>query len=177
MNRAMSQIAAKGNTAVKNVKNVTIWGNHSADMHVDVSHAEVSVEGKSQSVATFLGEHKEWLEKDFVSTVQNRGATVIAARGKSSAMSAANAVKDHLYDWCVGTPEGRVVSMGVISDGNPYGVAEGLMFSFPVTCSNGKWQHCQKAVSESSKKNLMVNQEKLLEELSMSGMSDTPPVR
>lgn len=170
-NRAMSQVAAKANVPVRQVKNVTIWGNHSQDMYVDITHAEVNVEGKTSSVSAALSGHKEWLEGEFISTVQNRGATVIAARGKSSAMSAANAIKDHLFDWLVGSPEGKVVSMGVISDGNPYGVADGLCFSFPLTCVHGDWKHAPQPVNDHGKKCLKVNEDKLLEEFSLSGMS------
>lgn len=172
-NRAVSQIAVKGGVGVDAVQNVVIWGNHSADMHVDVAHATVTVESKSESVHGYLGEEaKDWLDKEFVSTVQNRGATVIAARGKSSAMSAANAIKDHLRDWLHGTAEGTVVSMGVVSDGNPHSVAEGLVFSFPVTCKAGEWQHVTgREISEHSRGCLKVNEDKLKEEFSMSGMA------
>jgi malate dehydrogenase len=171
MNRATSQIAIKAGVGPKEVKNVTIWGNHSADQFPDVSHATLTVEGKTNSVVSALAEHKEWLEGEFISTVQNRGATVIKARGKSSAMSAANAVKDHIHDWLLGTASGTVVSMGVISDGNPYGVADDLVFSFPLTCSGGQWKHAAGiAVSESGQERLKVNESKLKEEISLAGM-------
>mmetsp|Transcript_31508 Transcript_31508/g.61498 ORF Transcript_31508/g.61498 Transcript_31508/m.61498 type:complete len:337 (-) Transcript_31508:344-1354(-) len=169
MNRASSQIAVKGKVPVRNVKNVTIWGNHSADQYPDVSHATITSEGKTEKVENFMSDHKTWLEEEFISTVQKRGAAVISARGKSSAMSAANAVKDHIHDWLLGTPEGQVVSMGVISDGNPYGVAEGLIYSFPVTCQGGQWKHADGiSVSDAGRACLQVNQDKLQEEISMA---------
>lgn len=167
MNRASSQIAVKAGVPVRNVNNVTIWGNHSADQYPDISNATITnAEGKFESVESALGEHKSWLDNDFISTVQNRGAAVIKARGKSSAMSAANAVKDHMHDWMVGTAPGKVVSMGVISDGNPYGVADDLIYSFPLTCSGGSWKHAEGvSVTEDGKARLKVNEQKLQEEI------------
>lgn len=172
MNRARSQLAVKGGLGVKNIKNVTIWGNHSADMYVDASHASVTVEGKSEALTSAMAEHKEWLDGDFKSTVQTRGAAVIKARGKSSAMSAANAIKDHLHDWMLGTAQGEVVSMGVISDGNPFGVAEDLVYSFPVTCpSGGQWKYADGIkLTHDHVAGLKLNEEKLKEEYSLSGM-------
>ncbi|MES1917046.1 MAG: hypothetical protein MHM6MM_008807, partial [Cercozoa sp. M6MM] len=116
------------------LQQVVIWGNHSATQVPDVSNATV----QGHAVATAV-QDDEWLRGPFVRTVQQRGAAIIKARGASSAASAANAVLDHVRDWLCGT-NGRVVSMAVCSDNNPYGVPEGLIFSFPVTCENQQWR-------------------------------------
>ena len=111
---------------------MTIWGNHSTTQYPDLFHAEVG--GKNAYEA--VGDH-EWVEGTFIPTVAKRGAAIIEARGASSAASAANAAVDHVRSWVLGTPEGDWVSMGVVSDGS-YGVPEGLIFSFPVTCADGE---------------------------------------
>jgi malate dehydrogenase len=127
-NRAAAQIAAKAGVGVGEVSKVTIWGNHSATQYPDVFHAEVA--GKPAWDA--VGQDRDWLENDFIPTVQKRGAAIIEARGSSSAASAANAAIDHVRDWALGTPSGDWVSMAVPSDGS-YGVPEGLVSGFPVT--------------------------------------------
>lgn len=131
-NRAMSQLAAKTGKTVNAVKKMIIWGNHSSTQYPDIHHATVS--GKK---AIKLVDEK-WYTKTFIPTVQQRGAAVIAARGASSAASAANAAIDHMRSWALGTAEGDWVSMGVYSDGS-YGISKGLIYSFPCTCSGGKW--------------------------------------
>src|SRR4051812_46000282 len=131
-NRAVAQLAAKTGSMVTDVKKMTIWGNHSATQYPDIFHAEVG--GKN---ASELVNDQGWLEKDFIPTVQQRGAAIIEARGSSSAASAANAAVDHVRDWAQGTADGDWVSMAIRSDGS-YGVAEGLISSFPVTTSGGK---------------------------------------
>ena len=113
-----------------------IWGNHSSTQYPDVSHA--TVDGKP---AKSLVDQK-WLDETFIPVVQQRGAAVIKARGSSSAASAASAALDHVRTWALGTAEGDWVSMGVPSDGS-YGIAEGLIYSYPVTCSNGEYQIVQ----------------------------------
>lgn len=133
-NRAAAQIALRTQSAVYNVKNVTIWGNHSATQYPDVNQGTVG----GQYIRKFLESDHTWLDSDFISTVQKRGAAIIQARKLSSAMSAANAAIDHIRDWYQGTRPGEWVSMGVMSDGR-YGVPEGLIFSFPVTCQNFEW--------------------------------------
>ena len=141
-NRAVHQIANRVGVEVEQVKNVIIWGNHSATQYPDTTHAYIAnfpSDGISEPVNTAVND-QAWMQKEFVSVVQKRGAAIIAARKLSSAASAANAVCDHMHDWWVGTQSGEVVSMGVISDGNPYGVADGIVYSFPVTCSGGKWK-------------------------------------
>ena len=133
-NRAMTQVAQKTGKPVTSVKNMTIWGNHSATQYPDVFNAKV--DGKP---AAELINDQAWIESHFIPTVQKRGAAIIDARGLSSAASAANAAIDHIRDWVQGTPQGDWVSMGIPSDGS-YGIPEGLMFGFPVTCSGGKYE-------------------------------------
>jgi malate dehydrogenase len=136
-NRAKAQLAAKAGVPITSVTRMTIWGNHSATQYPDLFHAEV--DGKN--AAELIGD-QAWLENDFIPTVQQRGAAIIEARGLSSAASAANAAIDHIHDWARGTPSGDWVSMAIPSDGS-YGVAEGLISSFPVTCSGGQYQIVQ----------------------------------
>lgn len=130
-NRAKAQLAAKAGVTVADITNMTIWGNHSATQYPDIFHAKV----KGQNAAEVVND-QEWLEKDFIPTVQKRGAAIIEARGASSAASAANAAIDAVHDWVLGTPAGDWVSMAIPSDGS-YDVEEGLISSFPVTCSDG----------------------------------------
>jgi malate dehydrogenase len=136
-NRAIAQLAAKTSSSVRDITKMTIWGNHSATQYPDIFHAEVG--GKN---AAELVNDQAWLEGDFIPTVQQRGAAIIEARGLSSAASAANAAIDHVRTWALGTPEGDWVSMAIPSDGS-YGVPEGLMSSFPVTCSGGEYSIVQ----------------------------------
>jgi malate dehydrogenase len=135
-NRAMSQLAAKTGGAMADIKRVTIWGNHSATQYPDINHATVA--GKS---ATELVD-RAWIADEFIPRVQKRGAEVIEARGHSSAASAAYAGLSHMRDWVGGTPDGDWLSMVVPSDGS-YGIAEGLMYSFPVTISGGQYKIVQ----------------------------------
>ena len=137
-NRAKAQLAAKAGVHTSAVTKMTIWGNHSASQYPDVFHAEVDGRPAFEAVG---GDHA-WLENDFIPTVQQRGAAVIKARGLSSAASAANAAVDHIRTWSLGTPEGDWVSMGITSDGS-YGVPEGIISSFPVTCRDGRYQIVQ----------------------------------
>ncbi len=130
-NRAIAQLSKKTGAAVKDITNVTIWGNHSATQYPDIFHAKVGGEDAAEKI-----DDQEWLENDFIPTVQKRGAAIIDARGASSAASAANAAIDHVHDWVLGTPSDDWVSMAIPSDGS-YGVQEGLISSFPVTCSGG----------------------------------------
>ena len=129
-NRAVAQLAARPAPRSRDVTHMTIWGNHSATQYPDIFHAQVG--GKAAFEA--VGSDQAWVEGDFIPTVQKRGAAIIEARGASSAASAANAAIDHVRDWALGTRDGDWVSMGLCSDG-AYGVPEGLISSFPVTCS------------------------------------------
>jgi malate dehydrogenase len=136
-NRAKSLLAKRLGRPVSSIRKMTIWGNHSTTQYPDLFHCEVD----SQSAYQLVGDH-EWVDGEFIPTVAKRGAAVIAARGASSAASAANAAIDHMRDWVLGTPEGDWVSMGVPSDGS-YGVPEGLMSSFPCVVRDGRWQIVQ----------------------------------
>ena len=136
-NRAIAQVAAKTGTTVSDITKMTIWGNHSATQYPDLFHAEV----KGQNAAALVND-QAWLEGDFIPTVQQRGAAIIEARGLSSAASAANAAIDHMRTWALGSAEGDWVSMAIPSDGS-YGVAEGIISSFPVTCSGGEYSIVQ----------------------------------
>lgn len=138
-NRAKSQIALKLGVTADDVKNVIIWGNHSSTQYPDVNHAKVKLQGKEVGVYEALKDDS-WLKGEFITTVQQRGAAVIKARKLSSAMSAAKAISDHIRDIWFGTPEGEFVSMGVISDGNSYGVPDDLLYSFPVVIKNKSWK-------------------------------------
>ena len=133
-NRAMAQLAAKAGKHVSEIDGLCIWGNHSATQYPDIHRASVAGERAMSMI------DMDWYTADFIPTVQQRGAAIIEARGASSAASAANAAIDHMRDWVLGTDS--VVSMGVYSDGS-YGVAEGLIYSFPVTCQGGDWSIVQ----------------------------------
>lgn len=136
-NRARAQLAAKARRPVADVTNVTIWGNHSATQYADAFNARICGKPADQWIAD-----DAWIAFDFLPTVAKRGAAVIAARGRSSAASAANATIDHVRDWLLGTPRGDWTSMAVVSDGS-YGVPAGLISSFPVRCHSGEWEIVQ----------------------------------
>ena len=136
-NRAKAQLGQKLDVTVNDITNMTIWGNHSATQYPDLFHCNVNGENAAAKV-----DDQEWLEGTFIPTVQQRGAAIIEARGLSSAASAASAAVDHVHDWVLGTPEGDWVSMAIPSDGS-YGVPDGLMSSFPVTCSGGEYSIVQ----------------------------------
>ena len=135
-NRAMTQMAQKTGTTVNDVTNMTIWGNHSATQYPDLFNAKVNGKAAIDLV------DQAWYENDFIPTVQQRGAAIIKARGASSAASAANAAIDHMRSWALGTEGNDWVSMGVYSDGS-YGIAEGLIYSFPCRCKDGDWEIVQ----------------------------------
>ncbi|KAE8734143.1 malate dehydrogenase [Hibiscus syriacus] len=158
-NRALGQISERLNVQVSDVKNVIIWGNHSSTQYPDVNHA--TAVGKP---VRELVKDDEWLNGEFITTVQQRGAAIIKARKLSSALSAASAACDHIRDWVLGTPEGTWVSMGVYSDGS-YNVPAGVIYSFPVTCKNGEWTIVQGlAIDEFSRKKLDLTGAELTEE-------------
>jgi malate dehydrogenase len=136
-NRAKSQLAQKLGCPVEEIKKMTIWGNHSSTQYPDIFHAEV--DGKN---AAGLVNDEAWIESTFIPTVAKRGAAIIEARGLSSAASAANATVEHMRDWVLGTPDGDWVSMAIPSDGS-YGVAEGVISSFPCVVKNGKYEIVQ----------------------------------
>ena len=136
-NRALSQLGQKVGRPVTDIRRMTIWGNHSTTQYPDLFHCEVG----GQNAAELVND-QAWLENQFIPTVAKRGAAIIEARGASSAASAANAAIDHMRDWALGTPDGDWVSMSVPSDGS-YGVPEGLVSSFPCTCSGGSYSIVQ----------------------------------
>ncbi|MDN5818813.1 MAG: malate dehydrogenase [Yaniella sp.] len=137
-NRALSQLARKTGSTVGDIRKMTIWGNHSATQYPDIFHAEIN--GRN---AAGVVDDPNWIENDFIPTVAQRGSAIIEARGASSAASAASATIDAARDWLHGTPDDDWVSMAVASDGS-YGIPEGLMYSFPVTTTNGNWEIVQR---------------------------------
>ncbi len=157
-NRAKTQLAQKTGTTVTDVTNMTIWGNHSATQYPDLFNAKVKGEAAISLV------DQEWYENDFIPTVQQRGAAIIKARGASSAASAANAAIDHMRSWALGTEGDDWVSMGVYSDGS-YGIAEGLIYSFPCRCKDGDWEIVQGVeVGEFSQAKMKATEQELTEE-------------
>jgi malate dehydrogenase len=136
-NRAVGQLANKLGVKVSEITNMTIWGNHSTTQYPDIVHAKVNGRNAAEAV-----DDQAWIEDEFIPTVQKRGAAVIEARGASSAASAANAAIDHVRDWISGTSSNDWVSMAIPSDGS-YDVDEGLVSSFPVTCTNGGYEIVQ----------------------------------
>jgi malate dehydrogenase len=133
-NRAIALVSQKTNKKVSDVRRMTVWGNHSATQYPDLFQAEAD----GSKVWPMIND-QAWLEGTFIPTVQKRGAAIIEARGLSSAASAANAAVDHIRDWVAGTRDGDWISMGIPSDGS-YGIAEGVIFGYPVTCKGGQYQ-------------------------------------
>ncbi len=157
-NRAMAQLAAKTGKHVSDINRMTIWGNHSATQYPDISNATVAGEA-----ATGLVEDN-WLADDFIPTVQQRGAAIIKARGASSAASAASAAIDHMRDWALGTDGDDWVSMGIPADGS-YGIDAGVIYSYPVRCSDGNYEIVQGLeVSEFSRERMDATDAELREE-------------
>lgn len=159
-NRALFQLSSKLGCHHTDLTKMTVWGNHSATQYPDISN--VVVDGDSTLTADKVD--KEWLLNEFIPTVQNRGTAIIRARGASSAASAASAAIDHMRDWVLGTPAGDWVSMAIPSDGS-YGIKEGLMYSFPVTCANGEYRIVQNLdISDFSRERMTVSEQELISE-------------
>ena len=157
-NRAAAQLANQTGKHVTDVKKVTIWGNHSATQYPDISNTTVD----GQAAEGLVDE--AWYKETFIPDVQQRGAAIIKARGLSSAASAANAAVEHMRDWALGTQEGDWVSMAIPSDGS-YGVAEGIIYSFPVTCKDGKYEIVQGLeISDFSREKMNATEQELMEE-------------
>lgn len=157
-NRALGQLANKTNNLVADITRMTIWGNHSMTQYPDISNCRVKGTPALDLVT------RDWAIDHFIPRIQRRGAEIIEARGLSSAASAADAVVDHVRDWALGTPEDDWVSMSVISDGS-YGVPEGIVFSFPVTCKAGEYEIVKGLELDSlSKTRLKTSETELLEE-------------
>lgn len=157
-NRAITQLAQKTGHPVTDVRHMIVWGNHSATQYPDISQAQV---GGQRAID--LVDHG-WYEETFIPTVQQRGAAIIKARGASSAASAANAAIDHMRAWALGTGNDDWVSMGVCSDGS-YGIAEGLVYSFPCRCSDGAWHIVPDlAISDFSRARMAATEQELTQE-------------
>jgi malate dehydrogenase len=157
-NRALAQLSAKTDSHVSQIRNMTIWGNHSATQYPDVSEVLINDHAASELL------DDAWLVDDFIPTVQQRGAAIIKARGLSSAASAASSAIDHMRDWALGTPGNDWVSMAVPADGS-YGIAPGVIYSFPCRCSQGKYEIIQGLeISDFSRERMDVSDAELREE-------------
>jgi malate dehydrogenase len=157
-NRGLAQLTEKTGSGLKDVKKVIIWGNHSATQYPDLHHATV---GGKAALSTV---EESWFKEHFIPTVQQRGAAIIKARGTSSAASAASAALDHIHDWVLGTAAGDWVSMGIPSDGS-YGIPEGVIYSYPVTCKDGEYSIVQGlAINDFSRGKMDATHRELLEE-------------
>ena len=155
-NRAVAQLALKTGKHSTDVDSMIIWGNHSSTQYPDIHHCKVA-----GTAATSLV-NNDWMVKEFIPTVQQRGAAIIKARGLSSAASAANAAIEHMRDWALGT-NGKIVSMAIVSDGS-YGITKGLVYSYPVTCANGEYKIVQDLPISDFSRDLMKKTEKELSE-------------
>jgi malate dehydrogenase len=157
-NRALSQLAEKTGHHTTDIKRLTIWGNHSSTQYPDIHHSTVG--GAAATGLADMG----WVKDSFIPTVQQRGAAIIKARGASSAASAASAAIDHMRDWALGTPAGDWVSMGIPSDGS-YGIAPGVIYSYPCTCHNGEYAIVQNlAINDFSRERMAATEKELREE-------------
>jgi malate dehydrogenase len=157
-NRGRAQVALKAGVAVADVRHIIIWGNHSGTQYPDLHHATVS----GKRALEVVGE--QWFRDNYIPTVQQRGAAVIKARGTSSAASAAAAAIDHIHDWALGSAAGDWVSMAVPSDGS-YGIADGVIYSFPVTCQNGQYSIVQGLpIDDFSRSRMQATYDELCEE-------------
>jgi malate dehydrogenase len=157
-NRAKAQLAAKTDAHVNDIRQMTIWGNHSATQYPDISYATVNGKRAGELV------DPAWLTDEFIPVVQQRGAAIIKARGASSAASAASAAIDHVRDWALGTPGDDWVSMAVPADGS-YGIKSGIVYSFPVRCSGGEYAIVQGLeVSDFSRERMDATEKELREE-------------
>ena len=159
-NRAIAQIALKLFQPIRDIKKMIIWGNHSGTQYPDLDHAEI----RGRLVRDILAQDQDWVEREFIPTVQNRGAAVIEARGLSSAASAANAAVAHMHDWMLSSHHNDWVTMSVPSDGS-YGIPEGVIYGFPVTCKQGLYQIVQGlSISALGRKHMEESYRELIEE-------------
>ena len=157
-NRAMAQVAAKTGKHVADIRQMTIWGNHSATQYPDIYHATVA----GTAVTDLVDD--AWLADEFIPVVQQRGAVIIKARGASSAASAASAAIDHMHDWALGTPDDDWVSMAIPADGS-YGIEEGVVYSYPVRCNGGEYEIVQGLdVNDFSRERMEATEAELREE-------------
>jgi malate dehydrogenase len=161
-NRAIAQVALKLFQPIRDIKKMIIWGNHSGTQYPDLDHAEI----RGRQVRDILSD-QDWVENEFIPTVQKRGAAVIEARGLSSAASAANAAVSHIHDWMLSSHHNDWVTMSVPSDGS-YGIPEGVIYGFPVTCRHGHFSIVQNLpISELGRKHMLDSHRELLEEREM----------
>ena len=157
-NRASAQLASKTNKHASDVRQLTVWGNHSATQYPDIHHASVAGKAALDLVDS------NWIVDDFIPTVQQRGAAIIKARGASSAASAASAAIDHMHDWALGTPDDDWVSMAIPADGS-YGIEEGIIYSYPVRCLNGQYEIVQGLeINDFSRERMQATESELREE-------------
>jgi len=157
-NRALAQLASKTDSHVNDIRQMTIWGNHSATQYPDINHATVRGEAASGLV------DQDWLENEFIPLVQQRGAAIIEARGASSAASAASAAIDHMRDWALGTADDDWVSMAIPADGS-YGIEAGIVYSYPVRCAGGRYEIVQNLeVDDFSRGRMDATEQELREE-------------
>jgi malate dehydrogenase len=166
-NRALAQLAEKTASHVTRIRRMTIWGNHSSTQYPDLDHA--TVDGKAARSLV----DEQWVVETFIPVVQQRGAAIIKARGSSSAASAASAAIDHVRNWVSGTADGDWTSMAIPSDGS-YGIKEGVIYSYPVTCRDGAYQIVQGLeISAFSRARMAASEQELREE--RAGVSDLLP--
>ncbi len=157
-NRALAQLAQKTDSHTTEISRLTVWGNHSSTQFPDIGHARVK-----DRAALELVDH-DWYQGEFIPTVQQRGAAIIKARGASSAASAASSAVDHMRTWALGTAEGDWTSMGIPSDGS-YGITEGIIYSFPVTCSGGRYTIVQGLEQDDfARERMQATEQELVEE-------------
>ncbi|MFV8835791.1 malate dehydrogenase [Aquisalimonas sp.] len=157
-NRALAQLANQTGCHTQDITRLTVWGNHSSTQYPDISHAQIKGEPAADKV------DRQWYENEFIPTVQQRGAAIIKARGASSAASAASSAVDHMRTWALGTADGDWTSMGIPSDGS-YGITEGIIYSFPVTCKNGKYEIVQGLdIDAFSRERMQATEQELVEE-------------
>ena len=163
-NRAISQLATQTGSHPTKIRQMTIWGNHSAIQYPDINHCTVDGQAASGLV------EESWVKETFIPTVQQRGAAIIKARGASSAASAASAAIDHVHDWVLGSAEGDWVSMAIPSDGS-YGIREGVVYSYPVVCRDGQYEIVQGLeIDDFSRERMKATEDELFEE--RSGVED-----
>jgi len=157
-NRALAQLAEKTGSHITDIRKMTIWGNHSSTQYPDVNHCTVGGKPAKELV------DQEWVRDTFISTVQQRGAAIIKARGASSAASAASSAIDHMRTWALGTADGDWVSMAVASDGS-YGIEPGIIYSYPVTCHDGAYEIVQGLeIDDFSREKMEATEQELREE-------------
>ncbi len=163
-NRAIAQIALKLFQPIRDIKKMVVWGNHSGTQYPDLDHAEIRGRLVRDILLDQDGPDQDWVESDFIPTVQKRGAAVIEARGLSSAASAANAAVAHMHDWMLSSHHNDWVTMSVPSDGS-YKIPEGVIYGFPVVCKHGHYNIVQGlSISELGRKHMKESHQELLDE-------------